>query len=244
MCSVSWVHTPGGYQLIFNRDERTARKPAAYPVEAISKDVRYLSPADGDFGGTWLAVNEFGLSLGLVNYYPEFQFQKPDFKKSRGFIVPAFIHLRDAKTAGYAIQILDPEPYEPFELLVFDGTTDGFIVRWDRREFSVRMLTFDENPLASSSFITAEVVAYRKSLFRSLMDSEVGESTALQFQFHTRLHHQNLAYNPCMFREDARTVSISIVDVAREEIRWDYHDLAGGAKPGDLVSTSRLSRAG
>src|SRR5690242_576447 len=67
MCTVSWIHDKGGYQLLCNRDEKLTRKPAQEPRLAVRNETRFLAPVDGDFGGTWIATNEFGVSVCLLN---------------------------------------------------------------------------------------------------------------------------------------------------------------------------------
>src|SRR6516165_698509 len=67
MCTVSWVHQRGGYHLLCNRDEKLTRGTAFAPALIERGGVRFIAPIDADFGGTWLAVNEFGISLCLLN---------------------------------------------------------------------------------------------------------------------------------------------------------------------------------
>ena len=69
MCTVSWLHAADGYHLFFNRDEQKTRG-AERPVEVGRQaGTSFLSPSDSDFGGTWLATNEYGLSVGILNGY-------------------------------------------------------------------------------------------------------------------------------------------------------------------------------
>ncbi len=67
MCTVSWIHTPRGYELFCNRDEAITRESAFAPGAIDRNGVRVLAPLDGRHGGTWIAVNEFGLALCLTN---------------------------------------------------------------------------------------------------------------------------------------------------------------------------------
>ncbi|PWT90672.1 MAG: hypothetical protein C5B56_05030, partial [Proteobacteria bacterium] len=67
MCTVSWVHQPDGYHLLCNRDEKRTRGVASGPRLQRCGGVNYLAPMDPDFGGTWIATNEFGISLCLLN---------------------------------------------------------------------------------------------------------------------------------------------------------------------------------
>ena len=70
MCTVSWVHQPGGYHLLSNRDEKRTRGTASAPALVERGGVRFIAPIDADFGGTWIAANEFGISLCLLNGDP------------------------------------------------------------------------------------------------------------------------------------------------------------------------------
>src|SRR4051812_25136028 len=70
MCTVSWSHeSDGGYQLLCNRDEKRTRKSAVAPGLRTAGGTRFIAPLDGDFGGTWIAVNEHGVSICLLNRY-------------------------------------------------------------------------------------------------------------------------------------------------------------------------------
>ena len=68
MCTVSWLHQPGGYHLLCNRDEKRTRSAALAPtvIETRRRAVtsRRSMPT---CGGTWIAVNEFGVSVCLLN---------------------------------------------------------------------------------------------------------------------------------------------------------------------------------
>src|SRR6185312_11981515 len=69
MCTVSWIHAREGYQLLCNRDERHTRRPAQAPTVRQNGGVRFIAPIDGEEGGSWIGVNEFGLTLCLLNRY-------------------------------------------------------------------------------------------------------------------------------------------------------------------------------
>ena len=68
MCTVTWCSEGTGYALLFNRDEARTRSPAFPPEHRLRRGVRLISPLDPDAGGTWLGVNEFGVSVGLLNF--------------------------------------------------------------------------------------------------------------------------------------------------------------------------------
>src|SRR5262249_14966833 len=67
MCTVSWLHTPNGYHLLFNRDENPMAKPALPPEIQHSSGMRFIAPIDIESGGSLVAANEAGVSFGLIN---------------------------------------------------------------------------------------------------------------------------------------------------------------------------------
>ena len=67
VCTLSWFDAPDGYHLFFNRDERRTRRAEIPPAVRCRGSVRFIAPLDGDFGGTWIAANESGLTLCLLN---------------------------------------------------------------------------------------------------------------------------------------------------------------------------------
>src|SRR5207247_8144580 len=83
MCTVSWLHEPGGYQLLCNRDEKLTRAAALPPRIRERDGVRYVAPVDGDFGGAWIGSNEFGVSICLLTGVGE-----PHGYRSRGLLIP------------------------------------------------------------------------------------------------------------------------------------------------------------
>ena len=69
VCTMSWLRDEDGYDLFFNRDEKRARLPAEPPAVRRVGSTAVLAAKDGEAGGSWLAVNEHGLTLALLNGY-------------------------------------------------------------------------------------------------------------------------------------------------------------------------------
>src|SRR5437868_13929258 len=102
MCTVSWLREPGGYHLLCNRDEKHTRAKAQ-PPEIYQN---YISPTDGDHGGSWISVNEHGVAFCLLN-----SGVSRNACVSRGQLIR---HLAPARHIG----AIDPTPYAPFILLM------------------------------------------------------------------------------------------------------------------------------
>ena len=71
MCTLTVVPLPGGRRRIaFNRDESRVRPAGLPPVHRRFGARDALSPIDPQSGGTWLAVNDAGLVLAVLNGNP------------------------------------------------------------------------------------------------------------------------------------------------------------------------------
>ena len=70
MCSISWQINAEGYDLFFTRDEQRSRPPAEAPrINEAVEGASYLAPTDPQGGGTWIFVNEHGLTGALLKAY-------------------------------------------------------------------------------------------------------------------------------------------------------------------------------
>ncbi len=99
-----------------NRDELYER-PAVAMTVLRRREPRILGGRDEQAGGTWLAVNEHGLTAGLTNQ-PSAAGRDPS-KRSRGELPLAFAAYRDAATAVSAVTV-NPADYNPCWMLVGD----------------------------------------------------------------------------------------------------------------------------
>src|ERR1041385_5500183 len=68
MCTVTFVPRKSGYCLAMNRDEKLTRPRGLPPMLRIVNHRHVISPSEPG-GGTWIALNDFGVSLALINWY-------------------------------------------------------------------------------------------------------------------------------------------------------------------------------
>jgi len=221
MCTVSWIHTPDGYELFCNRDERLARKAALPPQILDVRETKAIAPRDGDFGGSWISVNEFGLSLCLLNLY-EAPLRAGEFT-SRGLLLMDFA---DSASPEYLIARL-PEvslhEFRPFTLLALAVGKPTLIVRWNGSGCGFDRDGESQMPLTSSSFDTARVVESRKHHFRHLSAKATEIDSGLLSRFHRSHEPSRGAYSTCMHRADAETVSFTQIAVDSNLIQFRYH---------------------
>jgi hypothetical protein len=224
MCTVSWVHRPGGYHLLCNRDEKRTRRKALAPRLLERGGVRYIAPVDRDFGGTWIAANEFGVGLCLLNGAANTRLVSRQL--SRGLLVRELACAPSGVECVLWLKQLDLRPFAPFTLLVLEPERSTMLATWDGEGIAVDPSADSHMPLASSSYDAAGVRRFRtRELSRHTTPSAPVDPAAL-YRFHCSHGPGPDAYSPCMHRDDAETVSFSWVIVTRQETRFLYSPAA------------------
>lgn len=221
MCTVTWRAASGGYDLFFNRDELRTRAPALPPTEALAEGVRYLAPTDTDAGGSWLAVNELGTTVGLLNAHPPAA-RTPQRLLSRGLLVRKLADLTGVDELEQKLSELDLERLRPFTLFAVSPGTPGLALGWDGSGLESRPL---EPPflLSSSSIESDGADGARRALLQRFLHDRSSPAAA-HLGFHRSHHPDRGPLAPCMHREDARTVSFTRVEVTEAVVRIAYAD--------------------
>jgi len=240
MCTLSYLLTDNGYELFFNRDEQRSR-PIALPPKYYKNAIYPLDPQGN---GTWLAVNKYGLSLALLNYYQACESATNEYGSetkyvSRGQLIPYLMttitDIKHNNSVGALLQKLDLAIYQPFQLAIFPAnltklTASVDFYQWDGKQLR---LTQQQQPFTSSGVNFAYVEKQRKNKFKQLICPN--NATREQFKnFHLSQESEG-SYSVNMERFDAKTVSISHIcveqnktDVVHQEqhklIQFDYFD--------------------
>lgn len=219
MCTASWRFGEGGYELFFNRDESVRRGRARAPEVLDFGAVRGLAPTDADAGGTWLGVNEHGLTLALLNAWD--LRVDPREPRSRGLLV------RDLLTSAGAAEVLarlareELVHYRGFTLLLLAPEEGAHVRHWNGQALVAQPAV---RPLASSSLDGGRARSERQALFERLtLGAGEPARTALE-RFHASHEPERGPWSPCMHRAEASTVSASQVRVTPREIALRYVD--------------------
>ena len=219
MCTVSWLHTPDGYQLLCNRDEKLTRRKAETPKLFDEGGARYVAPVDGDFGGTWISANEFGVTICLLNGNRV----TGEHLVSRGALVKAVAQSRTARAAAEDVGAMELRKFAPFQLVAIGVERPVMTVGWDGFHAVTHVDSDKRLPLVSSSIDPDGVLEFRRNRWRKLLDSSDRVDGDLLFQFHqSHLGVYPDPYSPCMHREDAETVSFSWVKVSHARVDFFY----------------------
>lgn len=242
MCTASWHHHRG-YSLYFNRDELRTRKIAEGPEIQCLDDVQVIAPRDGDFGGSWISVNEYGLSLALLNRYEDAFQGNEQAIRSRGLLLMDLAPVSNLAALRSMVREMSFACYRPFTLLALTPGHPATIMTWNGLECSLIENGDAEMPLVSSSYNTRDVIAARQLQYRNLFGTGQTADEDLLLDYHRSHHPQAGPYSTCMHREDAATVSFSRIEVSQDSIRFAYHPASPCSEaPGITRELRRVDR--
>lgn len=207
----AWASDPLLLRLVCNRDERITRPIAFAPMLHSIDGQRVMMPSDPESGGTWIAVNECGMTFALLNANAP----GPPASEglSRGGLIPRLAGARSMSEALARLLDAGAERYRPFRLLILDAAQ--LIECWveDGRVRYRRAYLQGAIMRTSSSLGDALVDAPRRTLFRRFFRN-AAHLAAAQDAFHDHQWPGREHVSVRMRRTDARTVSRTTVEVS------------------------------
>jgi len=220
-----------GLRLATNRDESRRRPPAEPPRYHERAGLRGIWPIDPAGGGTWVGVNESGLVTTLLNRNDGSP-RPTRAARSRGEIVPMLLEQRDVSGAARILAQISAAEFLPFTIVATDGRTllhgaaDGGAVRISKEAHGLKPLMF-----TSSGLGDALVEPPRRRLFDGWFGDDPNEWKRLQDAFHRHRWPDATHLSVCMCRDDARTVSLTTIEVGPSIAQMSYcgysHDESG-----------------
>ncbi|EOC7929738.1 NRDE family protein [Vibrio cholerae] len=220
MCSVTWSLSDTGYQVFFNRDEQRSRALALPPAIYDRQGVAVMMPLDPQGQGSWISLNQFGLSLCLLNNYQD---RVPDGTLiSRGLLLKSLAGSSSIEQITLAFEKLALSCFAPFTLLAFAPLLtqqhgEVLAYAWDGEQFCSGVTS---SPLFSSGVALAEVQRYRTQVYQHLTADGVTPEKLLAFHCHQ--HPQWSHLSVAMQRDDAHTVSFTHIKVSDGQLGMSY----------------------
>lgn len=233
MCTVSWIRTNEGYDLLCNRDEHLARTRARMPQVAAMNGVRYIAPVDPEGGGTWIGVNEYGVTVAIVNAYPA---KQPSSPVSRGLLVRDLLSSRSSLNAIAQARRSDLSKFPPFTLVALDHDNVARAAAWDGRYVLAFPNANGLCPLTSSSLDHSYANKVRRDEWRRCRPTNL----AMLQAFHRSHRAGRGPWSVCMHRDDAETVSFTHISVSARRVQVHYSPDAPCRA--DLIVTTALER--
>jgi Transport and Golgi organisation 2 len=236
MCTVSFLARKNGYVLAMNRDEKRTRAIGLPPSKKIINGRTLLSPSEPG-GGTWIALNDSGVTFALINWY-SIRPQVKSRRVSRGRVVNTVGTAFTPDFATVALAQLPLKQINPFRLIGFFPATQEIAEwRWDLEKLVRKKSPWKMQQWISSGFDELTAQRVRSKVFRQALK----QKTAGSLDWLRRLHRSHLPqsgpFSTCMHRADAATVSCSEITVFKHKATLRYYAGApcGISKPSSHV---------
>jgi hypothetical protein len=239
MCTVTFYPRKKGYALAMNRDEQLTRPQGLAPRVRREAGHELLSPSEPG-GGTWIAVNDTGATLALINWY-SIPGQLRSRTVSRGKVISSAGAAQTPDQVTAAIKQLPLARINPFRLIgVFPAKPWVVEWRWDLKELKSESHHWRPQQWISSGFDEPTAQKVRSRTFARASRYK----TAGGLEWLRRLHRNHKPasgpFSTCMHRADAATVSYTEVVVTPSTAVMRYH--AGAPCGCGPLAVQRFSR--
>lgn len=240
MCTVTFIARKRGYALGMNRDEKLTRAHGLPTTERIVEGRRVIGPAESG-GGTWIALNETGVTFALINWY-SITARANGVATSRGEIIAALSPLDAASSVAARLQELPLKRINPFRLIgIFPATRQIIEWRWDLNHLTVARHRWETRQWISSGFDEPVAQRIRSQTFRVARHQQSAGSLAWLRRLHRSHAPKSGPFSICMHRADAATVSYTEVSVSSYQATLRYHAGALCQALNQVITTTSMA---
>src|ERR1041385_4218147 len=215
-----------------NRDERRTRAPATPPERRTLDGVPVLAPRDGEAGGTWIAVNAFGHTLALLNRWDDSPIgdsapleaapPNPGPFISRGLLVLELAATPDRRAVDAVLTGRPLASFRPFTLVSLSPGEVPWLFEWDGHALERAMVSVPGLVRASSGSDQAAAERGRGALFREAASRPGGLTPEVLLALHRSHRPEKGPLSICMHREEAVTVSLSLITMHADRVTFRY----------------------
>lgn len=221
MCTVTFIPREVGYYLAMNRDEQRTRM-AGLPPKKNFIDGRWVMFPSEPGGGTWIAVNDSGTSLALVNWY-SVDARVSGRAVSRGELVKAVSACATPDEVAQRLKALPIDWINPFRLVgIFAEDREVSEWQWDLSRLVRKVHKWKAQQWISSGFDELTAQELRSRTFRAAQWEEASGELGWLRRLHSSHAPHKGAFSTCMHRADAVTVSYTEIVVAKREAIMRY----------------------
>lgn len=151
MCTLSFLPVQSGFRVAMNRDEKRARITALPPERFTISGRRAIYPREPS-GGTWLAVNDAGLCLALINWH-RIDRKPLGRTTSRGQVIPRLIGALGSVELEQELRAIPLQDLRPFRLIAVVCSERALLeFDWNLRSLQVVKQPWRTHHWFSSSF--------------------------------------------------------------------------------------------
>jgi len=222
MCTLTFVPAEDGYLVGMNRDELLTR-PVALPPKRFQRGGMEMAYPSESSGGTWIACNDRGNLLALLNWNASGSPRLGEKRKTRGLVIAELIGEPDLPAADSHFQQMNLDGLFPFRLVgVFRSERVVNEWRWDGTAKQFLRLSWARNHWFSSSLSDSLAEEERGRVCEAV----AGEPAGGRHGWLRRLHRSHVPrpgpFSVCVHRQDAATVSYTEVRCGATQISMDY----------------------
>lgn len=238
MCTVTYIPLQNNISLIrkadnkidflltSNRDESTARPSAYMPDIFHLKNRKIAMPIDPLGKGTWIALEEFGKTICLLNGAFEPHLVQMPYRHSRGIVVSSYFNF---KNINDFVENYNFKNLEPFTLVIVENG-NLFETRWDGSDIHLKELDVTKPYIWSSATLYSnETRKFREELFSTWLaenDQTLQFNHDLILEFHQFKNDNEVTKSIEINRNNTlRTVSITSIKKIGETASLQYKDL-------------------
>ena len=207
---------------MMNRDEKLTRIAGLPPQLHKIDHCAVLYPSEPG-GGTWISLNDTGVTLALINWYSVNQSVVAGVV-SRGQVVTSVGTAREKNQVDAAIARLPLAKMNPFRLIgILPAMNEVFEWRWDLIKLECNQHAWQQQQWISSGFDEPKAQQIRSATFRRAQTQNSTGTLAWLRRLH-RSHHPDCgAFSTCMHRADAATVSTTEIVVSSARATMRHH---------------------
>ena len=210
-----------------NRDETRKRATASAPTTVDLGDRRAIFPSEPN-GGTWIAANEDGVCLALINWH-RIEAEPANKIVSRGRILPSLAGKGCGEDIANSLTDLPLKEIRPFRLIAI-VPKEKAVTEWS---WNLKRLSERKHPWTSRHWFSSGFDERRAESVRSRVCEQKPKANIDQLrQLHRSHAPRRGPFSICMHRADAVTVSYTEVSVENRKVTMRY-------KPGTPCSNSR-----
>jgi hypothetical protein len=212
MCTVTFMPRRAGYCLAMNRDEKRSRAKGPPPTIRNLNGRRMLCPSEPS-GGTWIALNDKGVSLALINWYSVAAKARGDIV-SRGAIIPSVSGSDSPLVANIELAALPLDRINPFRLIaVFPASQEITEWRWNLKQLTRMRHRWRAQQWISSGFDEPKAQKIRSTTFSLAQAQRSAGTIGWLRRLHCSHSPHRGPFSTCMHREDAATVSYTEIEI-------------------------------
>lgn len=207
-----------------NRDEQRSRAHATgFKYHKLAKHQAYY-PIDPQGGGTWLGVNDKKLTIALLNQNPLTFKKGMRAYRSRGVLIPQLLSASSSQQVAEHLSHMELNDFPPFKILTIDSRLQISSLYWNAAELTLEQETLPH--ISSSSSVNEESAkSYRKQKFQEFLS---GRETFSREDCASFLKRSEVGYeglSVLMSRDDAHTVSTTLLMVNKDSTQLSHYDL-------------------